>query len=258
MSVESCAIHLNNLLAWGYVPLVVEDEGKVIAEAEFYIGRDIRPFGTSLDISVLYVHSDSQRRGAGSLLMEEMISTAAKRGCDYMTVRPGVDSPGFYGRFGFSHVLDLEIVDCKVPPLTDSCACGLYVPGDFEKPPEGTLWIGRFLSPRQKWREIVDGLKRRDAMLPEHAERPEAVGIGSRSDGFLGFLVPEWGNPAKADVYCWSETLTSQIVSKLLAQAQVAGYSQACLLCHPEVAAMVGEVCQCSPCSSWPIWGKEL
>ena len=74
MSVETCAIHVNNLLAWGYVPLVVEDEGKVIAETEFYIGRDVPPFGSTLDISVLYVHSDYQRRGAGSLLMEEMIS----------------------------------------------------------------------------------------------------------------------------------------------------------------------------------------
>ena len=170
MSVESCAIHLNSLLAWGYAPLVVESEGTVIAEAEFYIGRDVPPFGASLDISVLYVHSDWQRRGAGSLLMEEMIRRGTDSSCEYMTVSGGVGSPAFYSRFGFAPVFDLKIVDCDVPPLTSSCDWDLYVPRDLEGPPEGTLWIGRFLSPRQKWREIVDRMKRRDAILPEYTE----------------------------------------------------------------------------------------
>ena len=94
MSVESCAIHLNNMLAWGYVPLVVEDEGKVIAEAEFYIGKDVPPLGTTLDISVLYVHSDFQRRGAGSLLVQEMISRAKREKCHYVTVSGGLGALG--------------------------------------------------------------------------------------------------------------------------------------------------------------------
>ena len=258
MSVESCAIHLNNLLAWGHTPLVVENEGKVIAEAETYIGRDIPPFGTTLDISVLYVHSDFQRRGAGSLLMEKMISRGRRSGCEYITVSGGVGSPGFYGGFGFSHTLDLEVFDCDVPPLASSCACEPYVPASFERLPEGALWIGRFLSPCQKWREIVDRVHKRDAILPEHTQWPGVVGIRSRSDGFLGFLLPEWGNPTKADVYCWSRTLTSQIVSELLAQAHLAGYSQACLLCHPQLAGIVGRACGCSARPSWPIWGREL
>jgi len=47
MNIESGAIHLNNLLAWGFVPLVVEEKGKVIAEGEFYTGEDVPPLGTS-------------------------------------------------------------------------------------------------------------------------------------------------------------------------------------------------------------------
>ena len=191
MSVESCAIHLNNLLAWGYAPLVVEDEGQVIAETEFYIGRDIPPLGTTLDISVLYVHLDFQRQGAGSLLMEEMIARARNAGCDHITVSGGVGSPEFYGRFGFSHALDLQVINRDVPLTTGPCARKPYVPGDFQAPPDGTLWIGRYLSPTQKWREIVDGIKKRDAVLSEHTDRPELIGTASRSDGVLGLCVPE-------------------------------------------------------------------
>jgi hypothetical protein len=95
MSAETCAIHLNNLLAWGHTPLVVEDEGHVIAEAEYYIGADVPPLGTTLDISVLYVHSGFQCRGAGSLLMESMIARGKATDCDHLTVSGGVGSPEF-------------------------------------------------------------------------------------------------------------------------------------------------------------------
>ncbi len=258
MSVESCAIHLTNLLAWGHVPLVVEHEGGVIAQAEFYVGRDVPPFGATLDISVLYVHSDYQRRGVGSLLMEEMIRRGRDSDCDHMTVSGGVGSPAFYSRFGFSPALDMKSLDCDVPPLSSSCDSARYVPGDFVGPPEGTLWIGRFLSPCQKWREIVDMMKRRNPLVPEHAEWPPVVGRHFRSEAVFGFLVPEWSDPSKADVYCWCERLESQVVSGLLAQAHLAGCNQVCLLCHPQVAEVVAGVCGCSTSRSWPIWAKKL
>jgi len=258
MSVESCAIHLNNMLAWDHVPLVVEEEGKVIAETEFYIGEDIPPLGTTLDISVLYVHKEFQRQGAGSLLMQEMLSRAKKKKCNYMTVSGGTGAPGFYARFGFSHILNLEAVDCGIPQQINACTCTSYTPADFEKLPKGILWIGRFLSPCQKWQEIVDAINKRDAILKERASWPRPVGRYSKSDGFLSFFVPEWGNKSKADVYCWSEELTRKIVSELLSHARLEGYSHVCLLCHPEVAKLAGDICKSAPRPSWQIWGRKL
>jgi len=258
MSVESCAIHLNNMLAWGYAPLVVEYEGKVIAEAEFYTGHDVPPLGTTLDISVLYVHADFQRRGAGTLLVQEMISRAKRKKCSFITVSGGLGAPGFYARFGFVDLLTLETVDCSIPQQTDICNCVPYTPADFERLPKGTLWIGRFLSPCQKWWEIVDSIKKRDAILPERADWPRPEGRYSKSEEFLSFLVPEWKNKSKADVYCWSKELTPQIVSELLSHAFFAGYSHACFLCHPKVAKLVGNICKSTPRPSWQIWGKKL
>ena len=145
MTIETCAIHLNNLLAWNHVPLVVEDRDRVIAEAEFYIGQDIPPFGRTLDVSVLFVHSAFQRQGAGSLLMEEMIRRARKSGCECATVS-SVGAPAFYRRFGFSPAFDLDVIDCDVPAVAGPCDCEPITPADFERQPDGTLWIGRFLS----------------------------------------------------------------------------------------------------------------
>jgi GNAT superfamily N-acetyltransferase len=258
MSVETCAIHLNNMLAWGYTPLVVDEGGRVIAETEFYVGPDVPPLGRTLDISVLYVHAARQRRGAGSMLVEAMIDRAGEAKCDRITVNTGPESQGFYRRFGFGHALDLQMIRCDVPGETDSCACEPYAPRAFEAQPGGTLWIGRTLSPAQKWREIVDQIERRDAILPRDAGRPMPVGISSSEKGFTGFLVPQWGNPARAQVYCWAERVTEEMVSALLARARQAGYSEAHMLCHPEVVEMVAGVCGARPAETWPVWARRV
>jgi GNAT superfamily N-acetyltransferase len=258
MSVETCAIHLNNVLAWGHTPLVVEEGSRVVAETEFYIGRDVPPFGRTLDISVLYVHAEWQRRSAGSLLMEAMIDRARMAGCDRITVNTGPESQGFYRRFGFAHALDLQVIRCDVAPMNSPSVCELYVPRAFEAQPGGALWIGRFLSPAQKWREIVDAFERREAILPQDAGRPAPVGISSTGKGFTGFLIPGWGNPARARVHCWAERPTREMVSSLLAEARRAGYSEAHLLCHPEVVEMVADVCGAQPAEAWPVWARKV
>ncbi len=261
MCVESCAIHMNNMLAWGYVPLVVEEEGRVIAETEYYVGRDVPPLGKTLDISVLYVKAEHQRKGAGTLLMEEMISRAKDAGCDNITLSGGSPSQGFYDRFGFRQLLDLCTINCPVaghgPPLEHAG----YSPSGFEPAPSGTMWIGRFLSPAQKWREVHDRIKRREPILPEHAGRPKPVGIGSESreaGELVAFVIPEWGDARKADAYCWSESVTQESVTQILSLAANAGCKQLCLLCHPETAGTVARAFGSEPKGSLSIQGKKL
>lgn len=258
MSVESCAIHLNNLLARGCAPLVVEEGGKVIAETEYYVGPDIHPLDATLDVSVIFVHSDFQRRGAGTMLMEEMISRAKGSGCRYVTVSGGLGAPGFYARFGFEHLLDLQSIDCDVPQGPAKCDCRPFVPADLERPPGCPLWIGRFHSPVQKWQDIANGMNRRDAILQEHAAWPEPTGRRSERLDFIGFLFPEWSNPTSADVYCWADALTGDVISEMLVHAYLAGYKRVCFMCHPDVVPLVSGICGSAPTGNWEIWGKRL
>lgn len=265
MSVESCAIHMNSMLAWGYPPLVVEDRGRVIAETEFYVGRDVPPLSKTLDISVLYVHRDHQRRGAGSLLVEEMVSRAREAGCDHITISGCSPSQGFYERFGFRHLLDLSTINCQLSRDRSQPDHQGYVPMDFEPPPPGALWIGRFLSPTQKWREIHDCVKRREPILGDRIGLPQPVGIRTLHEGqgyTTGFVVPEWGDTKKADAYLWSEALEVTAIepsmTQILALASNAGYDQLCLLCHPRAERTVARVTGLQPRRSWAIHGKPL
>jgi GNAT superfamily N-acetyltransferase len=258
MSVESCAIHLNNLLAWGCAPLVVEDEGKVIAETEYYMGPDVPPLDTTLDISVIFVHSDFQRRGAGTMLMEELIARAKRGHCQYVTVSGGLGAPGFYAHFGFEHLFDLQGVDCGILPGAATCNCRPFVPADFEKPPECPLWIGRFHNPFQEWQNVVNEMKKRDTILREHAGRPRSIGRISEKPRFLGLLSPTWPDPLRADVSCWAEALTGEVISEMLTHARTAGYVRAFLLCHPDVVPLVSGICGSASSDKWEIWGKKV
>jgi len=191
-------------------------------------------------------------------LMEEMISRAKGNNCRYVTVSGGLGAPGFYARFGFEHLLDLQTINCEVPQGSATCDCRPFVPADFERPPDCPLWIGRFHSPSQKWQDIVNSMKKRDAILREHAALPEPTGRCSEKRDFLGFLVHEWRSSTNADVYCWTETLTSDAISEMLAHARLAGYKRACLLCHPDVVPLVSGICGSAPSGKWQIWGKRL
>lgn len=74
----------------------------------------------------------------------------------------------------------------------------------------------------------------------------------------MGFLAPEWGDAAHADIHCWAETLTTEAILELLVHAQLAGYKRASLLCHPDVTRLVSSACGSQPARSWTIWGKKL
>jgi hypothetical protein len=188
--------------------------------------------------------------------MAEMIRRARESRCECLTADVG--APDFYRRFGYTPALELDMIDCDVPAVADRRAVAPFAPADFDPMPDGTLWIGRFVSPTQKWQEIADSVRRRDALLPEHAGRPKPVGVASDALGYVGFLVPEWRNPARAEVLCWSQMVTGEIVSELLSQARAAGYTEARLLCHPDVTHGVRTVCGGRPSGSWPIWARPV
>jgi hypothetical protein len=84
------------------------------------------------------------------------------------------------------------------------------------------------------------------------------MGMASAAQRFAGFLVPSWGYPARAQVYCWAQRLTEEMISALLARARQAGYSEAHLLCHPEVVEMVADVCGAGPAEVWPVWARRV
>jgi GNAT superfamily N-acetyltransferase len=102
MSVETCAVHLNHLLLRHSLPVVVELDGRIVAEMELFLGREGPRYGMNCHIGLLFVHSDFLGRGIGNKLVDYAVKMAEERNCDSLTVASDEYHENFYRRCGFT------------------------------------------------------------------------------------------------------------------------------------------------------------
>jgi GNAT superfamily N-acetyltransferase len=103
MSIETCAVHLNRLLAGSGVPLVAEDDnGQVLAEAELYESFEPAPYGHHLHVGVIVTHADYLRRGLGAALMKYIVEMARLMKCERITASHN-EARHFFAAQNFRH-----------------------------------------------------------------------------------------------------------------------------------------------------------
>ena len=104
MSVETLAVHINNLLLDNQLVAVAELDGEIIGEVEVLFSEE--PIGGELrriaHVDVIEVHPDYRGRGIGRALIEFVEEIARERKVQLLTVQPDEDARGFYERLGFS------------------------------------------------------------------------------------------------------------------------------------------------------------
>lgn len=231
MSVETCAIHVNQLLLHDLPPIVAVSDGRVVAETEFYIGEEGAPYGKVLDVSVLYVHPNAQGKGVGGALLKYLIDRAERKECRSMTVVPG--PRGFYQHYGFNEVHERPhlLVHARTTNLSYTIE-----EMDIETPwrivSGWPMPIGRFTSSRQEWErhkmityhlpELSGCLHKRLRVRTGHAE---AVAILAQHSPFDPALV----------AHAWTKNMAiNDLVSILRSECAKAGYAQLRLLIDPE------------------------
>jgi len=107
MSIETLAIHLNDILLDNQLIAVAEINGKIIGEVEVLFSEE--PVRGELrriaHVDVIEVHPDYRGMGVGSALMEFVEDVAVERGAELLTVQPDKEAEGFYGKLGFDELL---------------------------------------------------------------------------------------------------------------------------------------------------------
>jgi len=104
MSVETCAIHLNYILASEQYPLVAELNGRIVGELELYVGEERGKLGKTAFIDIIVVHKNFRRRGIGKALINEARRIAIEEGCDTLSVWPEERAVPFYRKCGLREV----------------------------------------------------------------------------------------------------------------------------------------------------------
>ncbi|USG99327.1 GNAT family N-acetyltransferase [Thermococcus argininiproducens] len=107
MSIETCAVHLNNLLLEGQIPIVVETNGKIIGNAEVLISEELinGKMYRIAHLDILEVHKDFRRKGIGREIVNFVEDLAKEKGCDLLTVVPEKSAIGFYAKLGIDNVI---------------------------------------------------------------------------------------------------------------------------------------------------------
>jgi ribosomal protein S18 acetylase RimI-like enzyme len=101
-SVETCAIHLNNLLLRRQMPMVAEENGRIVGEMEMFVGREAPPYGKNCHIGLLYVRKDAQGRGIGRQMVGQAVKYAKEARCNTLTVASVLTCEEFYRKCGFA------------------------------------------------------------------------------------------------------------------------------------------------------------
>ncbi|WP_237698689.1 GNAT family N-acetyltransferase [Pyrococcus yayanosii] len=85
MSIESCAVHLNNLLLEGQIAVVAEVDGRIGDEAELLISEEpVRGEITKIaHLDVIEVHREFRGRGVGRAIVEFLEELALEKGADF-------------------------------------------------------------------------------------------------------------------------------------------------------------------------------
>jgi GNAT superfamily N-acetyltransferase len=207
LSLETCAVHLNRLLAGSGFPLVACVDGRVVAEAEVYESFEPPPFGHNLEIGVINTHAEHQRRGYGKALVAYMLEMARMMRCERLCVSDAA-AQGFYEKLGFRHTLSGYGV--RFP--TESGRV-LYQAVELKQrdPNQVKGWympFGRYRGSRQEW----DKLFPQDwaAGIPELLNRVAihlqmTLSSGQRLIAFLSEPEQEGALVGEMHLACWSE-----------------------------------------------------
>src|SRR5215207_8880739 len=78
LSLETCAVWMAHLLQKNEgIPLVAEQDGAVVGQAEVFIGQEPEPFGHHINISTIAVHRECHQQGIGTALVKYILQMAS-------------------------------------------------------------------------------------------------------------------------------------------------------------------------------------
>ncbi|MEP7287224.1 MAG: GNAT family N-acetyltransferase [Chloroflexota bacterium] len=221
-SIETCAVHLNRLLAGSGVPLVAEIDGQVLAEAEVYESFEPAPFGHNLHIAGITTHASHTSDDLAVALLAYITEMARLMKCDRITAADQT-ARDFYLTHGFRHSRAGRGVHI---PTQEGRAFYQATEHTDRNPDQVKGWhmqLGRYQSSRQEW----------DKLFPQDwaAGIPEVLNIATAhikltitGQNAIIFL-RETDQVGEVNLAFWSaRPLTNPLLSTLRDRVYRAGY----------------------------------
>ncbi len=230
MHPDLCALHLDDLLSRGHLPLVAEVAGQVVGAVEYIVSREPPPFGPALHLSVLYVDAAWQRRGIGRLLLNAGIAHARDLGLAMLTTQPDPDVLAFYRNAGFAPWRRCQEMQCSVGGPSPKGLTTVRAAGKLSG--SLALRVGRYQCSEMGWETLWPAWQ-----LPGWSDLRRRVWRGTLAGApaVLG-LREQLNDATQADGYAWLPPAAPlpPAVAALRALAAKAGYAAVDMLLPEE------------------------
>lgn len=229
MSVETLAIHINNLLLEGQLPVVAELDGRIVGEAEVFFSEEPLDGKTTriAHLDVIEVHPDFRGQGVGRALVGFVEEVARERGAEFITTQPDEEAWGFYKKLGFNEILyEGLLVEIPVEGFVGGKVESLpFFPWEAVKSLE--LVAGRFQSSYDMWfssfRDIFAGIQ-------------ELIEAGKAGSSYYA-LKSLPGRPGKVALFLWG---SSDDIPKAVGRANKLGFEKVLTVLDAETAELLG------------------
>ncbi len=242
MSVETASIHLCHLLLGAGFLLVAEHDGRVIACAEAYIGREPEPFGDHLHLAHLLVDPAFATSGAETDLIHALCEQAAALKCARLTASAVVGDAAASDLYTCHSMAPLALVRrCALPARSGQ---GFYRVVDHTNPAADQIarWfmpVGRISSARQQWETLWP--RTWDAIPEIRQRKVYRVTFSASGQEALVHSQPLLYAPRTAEIALWSpKPLTAQMVTALRDWMHREGFRTLLLTVTDETARVLG------------------
>lgn len=237
MSVETCSVHMNNLILQHQVHIVAEENGILIGEMELFLGEEGPGFGRNMHIGLLYVRRGHTGQGIGSALVNKAFKLAESQGCDTVSVASSQANEGFYEKCGFERsatMVELEAItndyDVDVSPLQPPLNLWSFARGM-------AMSLGRYQSSAFHLFEQLDLYAIPEFLNVSHKK------VFINVNGHPSLLVFVKGDDVSADVYGWSGATAEELTQAALTLLGRDGVKYASiLLSSDDYYAMEGSI----------------
>ena len=222
LSIETMSIWLNHLLNGGGQPIVVDEQGDIIAYAEVYMGLEPEPFGEVAHLGKMIVANGYE------ITREDFFKALLQQGKKYGMFTASCsgydqEQAQFYQAYGLQPISQVQRYKIAAQLGQSFYKANESELRDAQHIENWQMVIGRIDSSRHHWETLWSRLWN---ALPEIAKRKtHFLHISASGQEVLTCIQQQVFDPRNADVYCWSpKPLTNPIMIALRDWAHRTGY----------------------------------
>jgi ribosomal protein S18 acetylase RimI-like enzyme len=249
-SADECREHIQRMTRQGNPPIVADVGGEVVGAMEIWWGQDVPQLGRSLDVSMIDVRADHQRRGVGSALLRHAMCRSRQEGCDCVSVWADRNAIGFYRKHGFAERLLLRRFRLPVPSVPARRRLDLQ-PVELARlgaPDPAHLRTWRLVHPRQLWQDLsrqqAEPPVWQGGREPRRAIFARRIGLPGHRQAALGvYRLAYWKPDAQtAGLYLWTPAPEADVLRCCIGHAAFLGVSTLTILAYGRTAEQLAEL----------------